>query len=194
MSDMERELEEALHRALDPLSARPIPARRRVQARGGLRTVMGGAGAALTLKVLSGVAVAAAAVTIAGAAATNSLNPADWGQQVKQRVSDCKSQLAADQHGIGECVSSFASQHGAAVASAARQHGNGSGNGNGKADGAGNANGNGNGNGSANGHAKDKGKDHTPPAKSSSASPPTVEPEPIDIVGGHAPVNASPGP
>ena len=42
----------------------------------GARALIGGAGTALTVKVLTGVAVAAAAVTITGAATTGSLNPA----------------------------------------------------------------------------------------------------------------------
>jgi hypothetical protein len=184
MSDIERELEEALHRALDPISARPIPARRPVQSRGALKTLMGGAGAALSIKILTGVAVAAAAVTVVGAATTGSLNPTVWGQQVKQQVNTCKDQLAQGQHGIGDCVSGFASQHGSTVASNARQHGNDNGNGNG----------NPGSNGNASGHAKDKGKDHSPPSKTSSTAPPTFDPEAIDPVGGHPPVTISPGP
>jgi hypothetical protein len=144
MSDLERELEQTLHRVLDPIAAHPIPTRRAIQSRGAFRTVMGGAGAALTVKLLTGVAVAAAAVTVAGAATTGSLNPAVWGQHVSDQVQTCKSQLSAGQHGIGDCVSGFASQHGAAVASAARQHGQGNGNGNGSSGAHGNGNGNGN--------------------------------------------------
>ena len=185
MSDLERELEQELHRVLDPIAARPIPARRAIQGHRTLKTLMGGAGAALTIKVLTGVAVAAAAVTVAGAATTGSLNPADWGQQVKQQVSNCKSQLAAGDHGIGDCVSGFASQHGAAVASAARHHGNGNGNGNPTPKDIGGSNGNGN--GGANGH----GKDHP---KGQPTSAPTIEPEASDPVPGHPPVKVSPGP
>ena len=193
MSDLERELESELHRVLDAVAARPIPTRRSAPGRVSLRALLGGAGAALTIKVLTGVAVAAAAVTVAGAATTGSLNPAVWGQQVSDRVQECKDRIAnSGQHGIGDCVSSFASQHGAAVSSAARQHGNGNSNGNGN----GNANGNGssNGNGNANGHSKDKTKDHGPPSKTSSTSPPTFDPEPIDPVGTHPPVAISPKP
>src|SRR6266851_2631163 len=112
MSDLERELADELHRVLDPIAARPIPPRRAVQGHRTLKTVLGGAGAALTIKVLTGVAVAAAAVTVAGAATTGSLNPATWGQQVSQHVADCKAKLADGQHGIGDCVSDFANQHG----------------------------------------------------------------------------------
>ena len=155
MSDLDRELQKELeielHRVLDPMSAVPIPPRRSAGSRTAARTVLGGAGAALTIKLLTGVAVAAAAVTVAGAATTGSLNPAVWGQQVSQHVVDCKAKLADGQHGIGDCVSDFANAHGQAVASDARHHGNGNGNGNGST----NAHGN---NPNANDHAKNKGR------------------------------------
>ena len=185
MSNLERELAEELHRVLDPIAARPIPPRRAVQGTRTLKTVLGGAGAALTIKVLTGVAVAAAAVTVAGAAATGSLTPVVWGQQVTQQVSSCKSKLAAGDHGIGDCVSQFASQHGVAVASAARHRGNGNGNGN-PTD-SGGSNGNGNGNGNANGH----GKVHP---RGQPTTPPTFDPEATDPVAGHPPVKVSPEP
>src|SRR5438105_8871744 len=148
MSDLERELESELHRVLDPVSAIGIPPRRSPVGRNSARAVLGGAGAALTLKVLTGVAVAAAAVTVAGAATTGSVNPADWGQQVSQHVADCKKQLADGQHGIGACVSDFASQHGQTVRNS---NGNGNGNGNGNANGNGSTNAHGN-NSNANDH------------------------------------------
>jgi hypothetical protein len=175
MNDLERELEQMLHRVLDPIAGRPIPPRRTVPGRGGFRTVMGGAGAALTVKLLTGVAAAAAAVTVAGAVTTGSLNPVVWGQQVSNQVATCKSQLAAGQHGIGGCVSNFASQHGAAVASAARQHGQGSGKDQGSGNSGAHGSGNGNGNGNGNGH-----KPTTPPGQ------PTSEPK-VDRGGGHTP-------
>ena len=157
MSDIERELEAELHRVLDPVASQPIPPRRTVQARGPVKKLLGGAGAALTIKILSGVAVAAAAVTVAGAATTGSLDPTVWGQQVKQQVESCKDQLAQGDHGIGDCVSQFANQHGQAVASEARHHGGGNGspknkdkNGNSSGDGTGN------GDGSATGHNNSK--------------------------------------
>ena len=156
MSDIERELESELHRILDPVSAMStIPLRRRPIRRGALRTVLGGAGAALSLKLLSGVAVAAAAVTVAGAATTGSINPVTWGQQVSEHVAECKAKLADGQHGIGDCVSSFANQHGQSVASEARHHGQGNGNGNENSNGNGSSNAHGN-NSDANPHAKDK--------------------------------------
>lgn len=179
MSDLERELESELRRVLDPMAAQPIPLRRTVQGRGPVRALMGGAGAALTFKLLAGVAVAAAAVTVAGAATTGSFNPANWGQQVTTKVNDCKAHLADGQHGIGDCVSDFASQHGASVASDARHHGSGA-----TKD---------NSNGNANGHSKDKAKDQ-PPTKAQSTAPSTLEPEPADPVGTHPPVHISPQP
>ncbi len=181
MSDIERELEDELHRVLDPMSAMSIPPRRSAGGRTAARTLMGGAGAALTIKLLTGVAVAAAAVTVAGAATTGSLNPATWGQQVSQHVADCKAKLADGQHGIGDCVSDFANQHGQAVASDARHHGNGSGNGNGST----NAHGN---NPNANDHAKNKTRDRGTQTKGASS-----QHEPTDPAA-HATVTISPQP
>jgi hypothetical protein len=167
--DFERELEQELHRILDPIAAAPIPFRRAPS--GAIaRRVLGGAGVALGLKLATGVAIAAFAAAAIGAttevAVTGSLNPADWGQQVKTTVADCKAKLAAGQHGIGDCVSDFAKQHGDLVsdshqASKARDN---SGNDNGKDHGNGNGNPNGGGNGA--GHqptAPGKSETHTPP-------------------------------
>src|SRR5258708_11463891 len=172
MSNLERELAEELHRVLDPIAARPIPPRRTVQGNRTLKTVLGGAGAALTIKFLTGVAVAAAAVTVAGAAATGSLNPVVWGQQVTQQVASCKSKLAAGDHGIGDCVSQFASQHGVAVASAARHRGNGNGNGNPTDSGGAEGKRDGNGNGNGHGQGPPRGPpDHPPTFRPQAPSP-----------------------
>jgi hypothetical protein len=163
MSDIERELEETLHRVLDPISARPVPPRRAVHGRSAFRTVAGGAGAALTVKVLTGVAVAAAAVTMAGAVSTGSVNPVIWGQTITSTVESCKDNIAnSGAHGIGQCVSTVANTHGATVASDARHHGNP----NDKNNGNGNGNGNGgsNGNSGANGHRNDRSSSHPSPA------------------------------
>jgi hypothetical protein len=112
--DFETELERELHRILDPIAAAPIPLRRAPSSGGIMKRLLGGVGAALSLKLLTGIAVAASAVVLAGAATevavTGSLNPANWGQQVKQQVSGCKASAARlGVHGIGECVSDFAS-------------------------------------------------------------------------------------
>lgn len=85
-----------------------------------MKKLLGGAGAALGVKIVTGLAVAALAATAAVAATevavTGSINPANWGQQVKEQVADCKeAALAAGRHGIGECVSDFAKKHGDAV-------------------------------------------------------------------------------
>src|SRR5260370_37192446 len=77
-----------------------------------------------------GLAVAALAVAAAGvgaeAAITGSANPSNWGQQVVQQVDKCKDALAPGSHGIGECVSTFANQHGkqesSKHSSGAREH------------------------------------------------------------------------
>jgi len=170
MSEIERELEDELHRVLDPVSARAIPPLRLGSGRTRARAVLGGAGAALTVKLMSGVVVAAAAVSIAGTAATGSPNPAVWGQQVSDYVSACREKLADGQHGIGSCVAPFASAHGSAVASEARQHGNGQG------QGAGSQNAHGN-NPNANDHAKDKGtKSHPTPGSGAATQGEPVDP------------------
>ena len=161
MDDFEREIEFELKRTIGPLVGASIPQRRAVQSRATRsRALVGGAGAAIAAKFLTGVVAAAAAVTVAGAATTGSLDPGVWGQQVSSRVQDCKNALSAGQHGIGDCVSAFAKTHGAAVASDARHHGQG----------------NGNGNANGNGHGKDKAK-QTPPGLSHKPSP---DPEPAD--------------
>ena len=112
-----------------------------------MKRLLGGVGAALGVKLLTGIAVAAAAVVVAGAATevavTGSLNPTNWGQQVKQQVGTCKASAAAlGLHGIGECVSDFASSKGRANSNKdngkdngkdkTKTPGNGNGNGNGK--------------------------------------------------------------
>jgi hypothetical protein len=190
VSEIEAELEATLHRVLDPITARPIPARRPLGAHGAFRTVAGGAGAALTVKLLTGVVAAAAAVTVAGAVTTGSLNPIIWGQTVTDTVQSCKADIAnSGQHGIGICVSTVAKTHGAQVASDARHHGNPSPHDNGTGSGNGSANGNGN----ANGHSKSG--SHTPQDKSSTSggSSASDSTEPVDPAT-HPPVNVSPGP
>jgi hypothetical protein len=85
-----------------------------------MKRLLGGAGAAIGVKILTGIAVAAAATTFAVAASevaiTGSINPANWGQQVKTQVDACKASAARlGVHGIGQCVASFARQHGDTV-------------------------------------------------------------------------------
>lgn len=79
-------------------------------------SLLSGLTAAAGGKFVTGVAVAAFAATAAGAAveanASGSASPDAWGQQVEQQVRTCKDALQPGQHGIGQCVSAFASQHG----------------------------------------------------------------------------------
>jgi hypothetical protein len=115
MSDFEREIEHELHRALDSAMAGTIPAWRVPRPRSFARRLLGGAGVAIGVKVLTGIAVAAAAATVAGAATetviTGSVDPSVWGQQVKLQVDACKDRLSAGRHGIGDCVSDFTTKH-----------------------------------------------------------------------------------
>lgn len=90
MNDFDRELERELHRVLDPIVTGAVPPIR-VRAKAGFATrILGGAGAALAAKAVTGIAIAALAAGAAGAATeaviTRSLNPVDWGQQVKQQL------------------------------------------------------------------------------------------------------------
>ena len=134
MSDFDREIESELNRVLGPVDRASIPAWRAPASGGPMKRLVGGAGAALGAKFITGFAVAALAVAGAGVttevATTGSINPNDWGQQVSQQVQTCKDTLrASGVRGIGQCVSAFASQHGKAVsaehrASNARDHGN----------------------------------------------------------------------
>jgi hypothetical protein len=85
-----------------------------------MHKLLGGAGAAIGIKILTGIAVAAAATTFAVAATevaiTGSVNPKNWGQQVVTVVNECKASAERlGVHGIGQCVSSFARTHGDTV-------------------------------------------------------------------------------
>jgi hypothetical protein len=120
MNNFEHEMEYELHRILDPITAGPIPFRRPMQPGGSMKKLLGGAGAAIGIKILTGIAVAAAATTFAVAATevaiTGSVNPANWGQQVTNQVTACKaSAVRLGVHGIGQCVASFARTHGDTV-------------------------------------------------------------------------------
>src|SRR5260370_7824414 len=77
-------------------------------------SVLAHAVSAVSAKGAIGLTVAALALGTAGAEAaiTDSANPSNWGQQVVQQVQKCKTALTPGSHGIGECVSTFASKHG----------------------------------------------------------------------------------
>jgi hypothetical protein len=122
-----------------------------------VKRLLSGSRAALVVKAVTGFAVAAfamvAAAAVTEAAITGSADPANWGQQVRQQVIACKAALETGEHGIGPCVSAFASQHGQVMSGRASgtrlSHGNGNANGHDKAA---KAKGKGNGNGKANGN------------------------------------------
>jgi hypothetical protein len=111
---------------------------------------------ALAVKAATGFAVAVVAVLAAAAvteaAITCSADPSNWGRLVTQQVATCKAALKAGEHGIGQCVSAFASQHGQVMsgrASGSRlNHGNGNAKGHDTA-----SKNKGDGKGKANGHA-----------------------------------------
>ncbi|HEY8798667.1 MAG TPA: hypothetical protein VIO85_12465 [Candidatus Dormibacteraeota bacterium] len=96
----------------------PVPAQAQYQAaylQGAHLPLLAKIAAVLTTKAAIGVAAGALVVGAAGVGElviTGSTNPADWGTQVIKQVSTCKGALAPDSHGIGECVSSFASHQG----------------------------------------------------------------------------------
>jgi hypothetical protein len=119
MSDFDREIERELDRVLGPVASSSIPAFTSKASGGLMKKFLGGAGVAIGAKVLTGFAVAALAAVSATAATeaaiTGSLNPNDWGQQVVAQVAKCKAALQPGQHGIGDCVSAFAQQHGPSV-------------------------------------------------------------------------------
>ena len=124
-----------------------------------MNRLLSGGGSTLAVKAATGFAVAIVAVLAAAAvteaAITGSADPSNWGRLVTQQVATCKAALKTGEHGIGQCVSAFASQHGqveSGRASGARlNHGNANANGKAKAA-AGKDNGKGKGNGS--GHAQ----------------------------------------
>jgi hypothetical protein len=64
-------------------------------------------------KAVAAVATVAAAGAVTAGAVTHSPNPLVWGQQVSHMVQTCKGQPATNgKHGIGDCVSDWASQKG----------------------------------------------------------------------------------
>ena len=97
----------------------PLPAQAQYHAAylkgGGHLSLLAKIGAVLSTKAAIGVAAGALVVGAAGVSEsviTGSFNPGDWGKQVVKQVNDCKAALTPGSHGIGDCVSSFASRHG----------------------------------------------------------------------------------
>jgi len=170
MSDFDSDIERELGRVLGPVESASIPAWRAPASGGFMKRLLGGTGAAIAAKLITGFAIGAlAAVGATEAAITGSVNPNDWGQQVVQQVQSCKAALSDGEHGIGQCVSAFAKQHGKIVSS---QH---------HASGARTNDGSSNGNGKDNGH----GKPDNPGSQGNGGQPgdkshprPTPQPEP----------------
>lgn len=130
-----------------------------------MKGLLSGGASALAVKAATGFAVAAVAILAAAAvteaAITGSADPSNWGRLVTQQVATCKAALKTGEHGIGQCVSAFAKQHGDTVSD---QHASGNGNANGhdKDTGDDTNSGNGHGNGHANGHGQTSHKpDHS---------------------------------
>ena len=62
--------------------------------------------AAIAAHKVAAVVVAAALIGGAGATvATGSANPVEWERQARAVVTQCKTERAPDEHGIGHCVS-----------------------------------------------------------------------------------------
>ncbi|HZC78184.1 MAG TPA: hypothetical protein VE258_10565 [Ktedonobacterales bacterium] len=77
-------------------------------ATGLVRAVAGGIKSKVGAAVLAGLLATGGATGVAAAATHGA-----FGQQVKQQVESCKDALGTGAHGIGDCVSDFAQQHGA---------------------------------------------------------------------------------
>jgi len=152
------------------LGQRPSPVQAQYHAgylQGGHHVFLVKVAGLITAKAAIGLTLGVLAVSAASAAGeatiTGSTNPSNWGSQVVQQVQKCKAALAPGSHGIGQCVSAFAKQHGDQVsdshhASGARTNkpspsASPEQKGNGKPKNQGN-NGNGQGNGNGNGPGK----------------------------------------
>ncbi len=175
--DFERDLERELHRILDPIAAAPIPPRRTLASRGVTRRLLGGAGAALGIKVFTGFALAAFAAAAAGAATeavvTRSLNPVDWGQQVHRALE----QATEGTKSTPDSGKTTDSKAGGKDNVKTKGDGKDSGKSNSKGKG-GSGNGNGNGHGNASGGNADGGATSAEPI-----DPPTKHPGPSPVPG-----------
>jgi hypothetical protein len=120
MSDnFDRWLEDELGSRLDSVDPGYV-APRYLESSAPKRGKLAGLLAGLPLPALLTTKAAAASMVVLAAtgtgvavktATTGTPNPLVWGQQVKVQVEKCKDALPAGQHGIGKCVSEFATQH-----------------------------------------------------------------------------------
>jgi hypothetical protein len=181
MSDnFDRWLEDELGNRLDSVDPGYVAPRYLESSTPPRRGRLAGLLAGLPLPALLTTKVAAASMVVLAAtgtgvavktATTGTPNPLVWGQQVKDQVQKCKDALPAGQHGIGKCVSEFATQHG----STSSESGTGS-----SSDSAGD-NGKGNANGQPTSHPTSQGKSDshaTPQGKSDSHPTPPPHPTP----------------
>jgi len=186
-NDFDRWLEEELNRSFARVESGHVAPRyleTRAPRRGPSR-FLAAIPALITAQVAAaGIAVVAAAstgVAIHGVVTGSGTNdPTTWGQQVVEQVKKCKAELGAGQHGIGKCVSQFASQHGDQQSD---ENGQGAGN---DQDGNGD-DGNGNGHGKSSSHPTPQGQgasgDHaTPPAHPTPAAHATGAPAGLPTV------------
>jgi hypothetical protein len=116
----ERWLEQELQQTAREGGPSPAPSQAGYHAanvQGGLHmSGLATAASVISAKGAVGLAVAVLAAGAAGeAVVTGSVNPSNWGQQVVVQVQTCKDALTGDEHGIGDCVSTFAKQNGPAV-------------------------------------------------------------------------------
>jgi len=125
---LEQQLHNEAARASGPSPA-PVQAQyHAAYLQGGLHmSVLAKVATLVSTKGAIGLTVAVLAVGAAGvateAAVTGSTNPTVWGQQVVQQVDKCKAALIPGTHGIGQCVSAFAKQHGPQVSTDHRASG-----------------------------------------------------------------------
>jgi hypothetical protein len=117
-ADFDRWLDGELRAALNPqLGPWPRPAEARYAAisrstgRERATPIRFGIAATLGAKALVGGAVLALAAGVAGAATTQSANPATWGRYVSEAVVRCK----APDVNLGRCISAIAQEHGEQV-------------------------------------------------------------------------------
>jgi hypothetical protein len=101
-------LEDELGRTLTPIVSQPArPGQARYQVTRSHRLSIGRK--AVVSLAMATMALGASAVL---AAASGSLDPQVWGQQVSSAVEQCKTDLQPGLHGIGACVSAFARHQG----------------------------------------------------------------------------------
>jgi hypothetical protein len=187
MSDnFDRWLEDELGNRLDSVDPTDV-APRYLESHGPKRGRLTGLLAGLPLPALLTTKVAAASMVVLAAtgtgvavktAATGTPNPLVWGQQVKDQVQKCKDALPAGQHGIGKCVSEFASQHSSTSSDSS------------DSDSSTDDNGKGNANGQSTSHPTPQGKsDSHPTPQGKSDSHPTPPPHPTPQASSNAGAN-----